>query len=380
MSVRARAACSPSAVSYREMPKATASEVCSNSAISQDVASLLNKKIREFEQNCAEENEKTQKAQKGKARAVAKTKLKEAKQLVNGSDIPDGEKVQRLWERLSSEHEQAQSFLAQAKDRISEISEVEQERDACQAELTRTLAVKSKLESLCRQLQQQTNALVEERRQLTDNERLRRQELADEFQHTIGDVQKKIDQQANERDRLSRENKELRARFKQFLEQYDRREKELIEQQRDREQEVRRFEVRLAEQAQLYRQEAAREKSAQMVNEELSNTEQVLRSQLQTYSNKFNHFQDALSKSDKVLGQYKRQRNKMQRKVEVLEKENQELRMRTERRVTTVTRDRDSLLKEKENLQERCKALQSERQQLLEEMQEAEGKKADGDG
>merc|ERR1711870_45572 len=99
--------------------------------------------------------------------------------------------------------------------------------------------------------QQQTNALVEERRRLTENERLRRQELADEFQHTIGDVKKKMDQQANERDRLARENKELRDRFKQFFEQYDTREKE-----------------------------------------ELSKTEQVLRGQLQTYSSKFNHFQD----------------------------------------------------------------------------------------
>merc|ERR1712176_1503353 len=103
---------------------------------------------------------------------------------------------------------------------------------------------------------------------------------------------------------------------------------------------------------------------AQRENDELLNTEQVLRGQLQTYSNKFNQFQDALSKSDKVLGQYKRQRNKMQRRVEVLEKENQELKGRNEKRVAQVTKDRDSILKEKEVLQERCKALQAERQQL----------------
>lgn len=312
---------------------------------------------------------KTQRAQKGRARALAKTKLKEAKQLVSNPDCPGPEKVQRLWERLQAEHKQAQSFVVQATNRLNDIAETERERDACQAELSRTLAVKNKLESLCRQLQQQANALVEERRRLTDMERLRRQELADEFQHTIGDVKKKMDQQANERARLARENEELRNRFKQFFEQYDRREKELLEQQKARELEVQVFEVRLAEQAQLYRQEAARETAAQREHEELSNTEQVLRGQLQTYSNKFNHFQDALSKSDKVLGQYKRQRNKMQRRVEVLEKENQELRTRNERRVATVTKDRDALLREKEGLQERCKALQSERQQLLEEVQ-----------
>merc|ERR1719221_1467732 len=107
---------------------------------------------------------------------------------------------------------------------------------------------------------------------------------------------------------------------------------------RSRETEVQAFEIRLAEQAQLYRQEAARENVAQRENEELSKTEQVLRGQLQTYSSKFNYFQDALSKSDKVLGQYKRQRNKMQRRVEVLEKENQELKLRNEKRVAGVTK------------------------------------------
>merc|ERR1719210_2605662 len=100
--------------------------------------------------------------------------------------------------------------------------------------------------------------------------------------------------------------------------------------------------MRLAGQAQLYRQEAPRETAAQRENEELSQTEQVLRGQLQTYSNKFNHFQDALSRSDKVLGQYKRQRNKMQRRVEVLEKENQELRIRNDRKVSAINKDRDA--------------------------------------
>mmetsp|Transcript_42695 Transcript_42695/g.121744 ORF Transcript_42695/g.121744 Transcript_42695/m.121744 type:complete len:357 (-) Transcript_42695:176-1246(-) len=350
-------------------PRPQEQEKVGGGPISDDLADLVNKKIREFELTCAEEQEKTQRAQKGRARAVAKTKLKEAKQIANSSDSLPPEKAKQLWERLQREHDQALGLGSQADSRLKDITETEQERDSCQAELSRTLAVKNKLESLCRQLQQQANALVEERRHLTDNERLRRQELADEFQHTIGDVKKKMDQQANERARLARENEELRNRFKQFFEQYDKREKELLEQQRARELEVQVFELRLAEQAQLYRQEAARESAAQRENDELSNTEQVLRGQLQTYSNKFNHFQDALSKSDKVLGQYKRQRNRMQRRVEVLEKENTELRTRSDKRVTQVTKDRDVLLREKDKLQERCKQLQLERQQLLDKVQ-----------
>jgi len=351
------------------MPKKAQTEEVSNNNVqmSQEVAEMLQQKIREFELSQSEEKEKAEKLQKGKAKSTAKTKTKEVKELLKSSEINDAERVKRLLGLLVEEHKQADGLTAEANIRKDEIMSAERERDGAQAELTRTLAVKGKLESLCRQLQQQTKALVEERRQLTERERQRRQELADEFQHTIGDVKKTMDQQAQERTRLARENEELRSRFKQFFEQYDKREKELVEQQQVREVEVRKFEVRLSEQTQLYRQQASREAAAQSENDELNNTEQVLRGQLQTYSNKFNHFQDALSKSDKVLGQYKRQRNKMQRRLEVLEKENLELRSKNERKIVTLNRERDSILKEKDSMQERCKNLQSERQRLLEE-------------
>lgn len=327
---------------------------------------MLSQKIREMERSQAEDNERSQKGSKGRTRTAAKTKLKEAKKLVADADAPDSEKVRRLWERLQGEHEQAQELQAQAGARTSELGDTEGERAAGQQELIKTLSVKNKLESLCRQLQTQSDVLVEERKRLTDTERRRRHELADEYQHTIEDVKKKMDQQANERARLARENEELRSSFKKFFERYDGREKELLDQQKAREAEVVALNAKLEEHAVFYKQEATREAIAQREHDDLCNAETQLRAQLQTYGNKFNNFTDALSKSDKVLGQYKRQKNKMQRRVELLEKENQELRGRSDKRLTTIIKDRDSLLREKEALQERCKSMQAERQRLLE--------------
>lgn len=180
-------------------------------------------------------------------------------------------------------------------------------------------------------------------------------------------MKKKMDAQASERTRLARENEELRTSFKKFFERYDGREKELAEQQKDREAEVVELNKKLEDQAATYKQEATREAVAQRENQELLGAESVLRNQLQTYSSKFSNFQDALSKSDKVLGQYKRQKNKMQRRVEVVEKENAELRARSDKRLATLTKDRDVLLKERDKWQEQCRALQSERQNLLQE-------------
>eukprot|EP00928_Gymnodinium_smaydae_P054577 TRINITY_DN38323_c0_g1_i1.p1 TRINITY_DN38323_c0_g1~~TRINITY_DN38323_c0_g1_i1.p1 ORF type:complete len:391 (-),score=116.54 TRINITY_DN38323_c0_g1_i1:79-1176(-) len=342
-------------------------------SMSEEMAKLVQEKIKEFEKSSAEANEKNHKEKQKESKAAAKSKLKEAKQLLASTEMTDAEKSQKLWERLEAEHKLAEPFSGEFLASLKEIDQADKDREESQAELQRALGVKGKLESLCKQLQQQTNALVEERRRLSEMERQRRQDLAEEFQRTIDNVKKTMDQQAQERTRLARENEELRSKFKKFFEEYDTREKERMEQQQVRDLEVQKFEVRLAEQAQLYRAQATKEAVATRENDELTSTEKALREQLQTYSTKFNHFQDSLSKSDKVLGQYKRQRNKMQRRVELLEKENVELKSKNDRKMQMLSKERESMLKEKDGLQERCKKLQQERQQLLEDVQKLGG-------
>eukprot|EP00933_Yihiella_yeosuensis_P080564 TRINITY_DN94012_c0_g1_i1.p1 TRINITY_DN94012_c0_g1~~TRINITY_DN94012_c0_g1_i1.p1 ORF type:complete len:376 (-),score=93.22 TRINITY_DN94012_c0_g1_i1:186-1313(-) len=357
----------------KDVPAVPAASSNSNGNVNlpTDLAALLNQKILEFEKSSQEEGKKSQKEQQVRARVAAKTKTKEVKALVANSDIAESEKVRLLLEQLSKEDLEANSLSEEAATRITEISDLEDKVDASQVELNKALYAKNKLESLFRQLQTQTNNLIDERRRLTEAERQKRQDLADEFQHTIADVKKKMDQQASERSRLALENEVLRNQFKDFFEKYDRREKELVEQQKDRDVEVEEFEANLTMKAKLYKEEALRERQAQLENDDLSQAEQQLRSQLSTYGNKFQHFQDALSKSDKVLGQYKRQKGKMQQRIVALEKENTELRGRNEKGIAKVTKDRDNVLKEKEQLQERCKKLQAERQSLLEQVQDA---------
>jgi len=337
--------------------------------LSPEMAQLLSQKIREMEGAATQASDRSQKAQKDIAGKAAKTKIKEAKKLVADDAVSASDKVKQLWERLQAEHAKATGLHAKAGDRLMELGGVEMDRAQSQAELNKTLGVKSKLESLCRQLQGQSDTLVEERKRFTDTERRRRHELADEYQHTIEDVKKKMDQQANERSRLARENEELRASFKKFFERYDGREKELLDQQKGRESEVVALNAKLEEHSLVYKQEATREAVAQREQDELVNAEDVLRDQLQTYSNKFNNFQDSLSKSDKVLSQYKRQKNKMQRRVDLLEKENQELQARSDKKLVTIMKDRDKVLKEKELLHAKTKTLQAERLQAQQEGQ-----------
>lgn len=334
--------------------------------MSPELAEMLSQKIREMEQSCAAESDKTQKAHKTKARTTAKSKVKEAKKLMADAEMDAVQKAELLWEMLSGEHSQACALWDHASRNMRELGDVERGRASCSSELSKALAVKSKLESLCRQLQQQSDALVEERRRLTDTERRRRHDLADEYQRTIEDVKKKMDSQANERARLAKENEDLRTNFKGFFERYDGREKELQEQQRGREDEVVVLNQKLEAQAAVYKREATREARADHEHQELEQAETVLREQLQTYSSKFNNFQDSLSKSDKVLSQYKRQKNKMQRRVETLERENQELDVRNERRAVSLAKDTGKMAAELSTLQDRCRELQAERLGLRE--------------
>lgn len=335
--------------------------------LSPELAELLSQKIREMERLSAAENEKSQQAQKVKGKDAVKRKLKEAKKLVSDPEMPSSEKVKKLWERLQAEHQECRALATEASTRMSTLGSMERQRATVQADLNRVLTVKTKLEALCRQLQAQGDALMEERRRATDHERRRRHELADEYQHTIEEVKKKMDAQAHERARLSRENEELRSSFKKFFDGYDKREKEMVEQQKFQEREVVELNKQLEEFSSRYKKEALREAEATREHRELSDTESQLRHELQVYSNKFSNFQDAISKSNKVLEQYKRQRNKMQRRVEQLEKENQELRSRSEKRLVSTQKDRDQAVQQKEALHAKCKALQVERQKLLEE-------------
>merc|ERR1711937_491025 len=141
--------------------------------------------------------------------------------------------------------------------------------------------------------------------------------------------------------------------------------------------EVKDFEAKLAEHAQLYRQEAQREREAQAENDQLVANEEALRSQLQTYTAKFSSFKDALSRSDKVLGQYKRQRSKMQVRLESLQKENREMGTKNSRKMAQLTKERDNALREKVELQERAKQLQAERQQLSDQIAKLKAEKGE---
>ncbi len=92
-------------------------------------------------------------------------------------------------------------------------------------ELSRTNAVKKKLETLCKELQKQNKTVLDQSKQTTEEEQQKRKELSDRFSETIKDVQEKIASHDEERQKQDQENIRMREQLQSFLDQYEVRDK-----------------------------------------------------------------------------------------------------------------------------------------------------------
>jgi hypothetical protein len=92
-------------------------------------------------------------------------------------------------------------------------------------ELSRTNAVKKKLETLCKELQKQNKTVLDQSKQTTEEEQQKRKELSDRFSETIKDVQDKIASHDEERQKQDQENIRMREQLQSFLNQYEVRDK-----------------------------------------------------------------------------------------------------------------------------------------------------------
>ena len=79
--------------------------------------------------------------------------------------------------------------------------------------------------SLDKELQKQNRNVLDQSKQASEEETKKRQELSDRFNDTIKDVQGKISNQEEERQKQVEENTKLREQLQNFLNQYEVRDK-----------------------------------------------------------------------------------------------------------------------------------------------------------
>ncbi|KAL6649730.1 hypothetical protein ACP70R_013954 [Stipagrostis hirtigluma subsp. patula] len=257
------------------------------------------------------------------------------------------------------------------KDR--ELLELAQRYHKVLAERDAAIAVKEKLESLCREFQRQNKMLKDECRRVSTEGQNMRMELSDKFNNAIKDVSIKLEEQKNECISQLEENNMLRSKLKDLADQYNITQQKYAHQLKEKMLELELADLKL----QQHQEKAAQEHTQmQLYAEQVSQlitTEKNLRLQLAADGERFKQFQDTLSKSNEVFETYKQEMEKMVTVIKSLKKENEFLKGKCENSdiaIVKLIEEREltkkqieKLKNQKEKLESLCRSLQAERKQ-----------------
>ncbi|CAI5770204.1 beta-taxilin isoform X2 [Podarcis lilfordi] len=287
------------------------------------------------------------------------------------------------------EHRTEQKKLKYLQKRQTQLTK---EKDQLQSEHSRAVLARSKLESLCRELQRHNKTLKEETLQRAREDEEKRKEITNHFQGTLNDIQGQIEQQSERNMKLCQENSELAEKLKSIIDQYEVREEHLDKIFKHRELQQKLVDAKL-EQSQEVMKEAEerhqREKEyllnqaaewklqAKMLKEQ----ETVLQAQLALYSERFEEFQKTLTKSNEVFASFKQEMDKMTKKMKKLEKDTATWKARFEncnKALLDMIEEKAMRAKEYEcfvvkiqRLENLCRALQDERNVLYKKIKDA---------
>ncbi|XP_067844662.1 beta-taxilin [Heptranchias perlo] len=276
--------------------------------------------------------------------------------------------------------EQKQRKLLQRKQ-----AQIAKEKDHLQCEHSRAILARSKLESLCRELQRHNKTLKEESLQRAREEEEKRKEVTKHFQDTLIDIQAQIDEHSQRNVKLCEENTDLTSRLKTIIEQYDAREEhfEKVFKHRDLQQQL--LDAKLLQAQELMKEAEDRHQREReyllnqaaewkMQTNIMKEQETLMKAQLALYSEKFEEFQGTLSKSNETFSSFKQDMEKMTKRMKKLEKETMMWKNKWEscnKALLDMIEEREMRAKEYEcfqlkiqRLENLCRALQEERTEL----------------
>ncbi|XP_040483789.1 beta-taxilin isoform X1 [Ursus maritimus] len=279
--------------------------------------------------------------------------------------------------------------------------QIQKEKDQLQSEHSRAILARSKLESLCRELQRHNKNLKEETLQRAREEEEKRKEITSHFQTTLTDIQGQIEQQSERNMKLCQENTELAEKLKSIIDQYELREEHLDKIFKHRELQQKLVDAKL-EQAQEMMKEAEEQHKREkeyLLNQAaewklqakvLKEQETVLQAQLTLYSGRFEEFQNTLTKSNEVFATFKQEMDKTTKKMKKLEKDTATWKARFEncnKALLDMIEEKALRAKEYEcfvmkigRLENLCRALQEERNELYKKIRDAKKPEKDDQG
>ncbi|KAM9776962.1 alpha-taxilin [Syngnathus typhle] len=261
-------------------------------------------------------------------------------QTLNTLSTPE-EKLTGLCKKYAELLEEHRNRQKQMRALQKKQTQVVQEKDGLRNEHSKAILARSKLESLCRELQRHNRALKEEGIQRTRLEEEKRKEVTSHFQTTLNDIQVQMEQHNERNASLRQENTELAEKLKKLHDQFKLREEhiEKVVKHKDLQQQL--VDTKLRQAQELLNESEERHDAekhfllqealeSQRMCELMKQQEGHLKQQLSLYTEKFEEFQTTLSKSNEVFATFKQEMEKMTKKIKKLEKETAMYRSRWE--------------------------------------------------
>ncbi|NXW21183.1 TXLNB protein, partial [Circaetus pectoralis] len=340
------------------------------------------------EPSCSKEQKLEKKILKGLGKYLSTLLM----QSLNKLNTPE-EKLDLLFKKyaeLLEEHRAEQKKLKYLQKRQAQITK---EKDQLQSEHSRAILARSKLESLCRELQRHNKNLKEETIQRAREEDEKRKEITNHFQGTLSEIQAQIEQQSERNMKLCQENTELAEKLKSIIDQYELREEHLDKIFKHRELQQKLVDAKLEQSQEMMKEAEERHQKEKeyLLNQAaewklqakmLKEQETVLQTQITLYSERFEEFQKTLTKSNEVFATFKQEMEKMTKKMKKLEKDTATWKSRFEncnRALLDMIEEKAMRSKEYEcfvlkiqRLENLCRALQEERNELYKKIKQAQ--------
>ncbi|XP_050727406.1 alpha-taxilin-like isoform X2 [Eriocheir sinensis] len=298
--------------------------------------------------------------------------------------LPAEEQMPTLLAKYAEMAEENKKLQTSMKTVERQVQVLQRDKDQMETEHTKVILAKSKLESLCRELQKQNKLIKEENLARLREEEERRKEVSTKFNVTLSEISNLMKENSDKNSKLRDENQDMATRLQDLIKQYEARETHVEKMLKQKELQCQLSEAKMAKQQiemtedkekMLLEKKTLLEEVAsyQKKTQQMSLNEISLRTQLNSYMEKYEDFQNTLEKSNQIFHTFKKEMEEMAKKIKKTEKDTKSwkerwegankalLEMVTER--SLLEKQLDLQVKQNKQLQNLCRALQ---QQLTE--------------
>ncbi|CAG9855034.1 unnamed protein product [Phyllotreta striolata] len=305
------------------------------------------------------------------------------------SNLPDSEKFDIIKEKYSDLYNEYRTTVTSLKTCEKTIKNIQREKEHIQAELSKNILSRCKLENLARELQKQNKEIKEENYNKLKEEEEKRREVASNFSEKLNTLTQLMDENNDKSIRLRDENINMTTKLTELYNQFQEREaqmgnmnKQMELQKKLSENLLKKVEFEFEAQREIWKKErtllVANFQKSDETNKVLQEKVKSMQQQLESYQKQYTVFETTMKRSNKVFDSVKDEMTKMQKANAILERDRNEWHGRwkgstqkclqlTEMNQTT-SNDLKITQKKVEALEKLCRTLQTERAYYLQQL------------